>query len=101
MVASCLRENTSSKLRRKPSSDELLDDFTAELGELLEPTDVEERELVIIQPEQAQKRDVEIADVVHAVHGFGAGLVGRDEGVAGFHDATRHPERHGLRIVNA
>src|SRR5581483_5780262 len=46
------------------SGDEFLDDLPAELGELLEPAAVEVRQLRVVEAEQPEDRDVQVADVV-------------------------------------
>ena len=56
-------------------------------------------EFVVVQSEQSQQRDVEVANVMHVFDRGGANLVGGADGVTGFAAATGHPDGHGIGIV--
>ena len=68
--------------------EEFGDDLAAELGELFEAAGVIVGEAVVVETEEVEEGNVDVADVVDAVDGFGADLVGGADGVSGFHAAT-------------
>src|SRR4051812_25264363 len=84
-----------------PLRDQFLNHTPSKLGKLLEPPRVEEGELVVIQAQQTQQRDVQVADVMHRVHGFGSSFIGGADGVSSLHAAAGEPDSHGLGIVIA
>ena len=57
--------------------------------------------LVVIEAEEVKDGAVDVTDVVNAVDGFGADVVGGADGVSGFGPAARKPHRHGVGIVVA
>ena len=81
------------------SGDQFLNDFTPELAELLVPAGVVIGQLVIVKTEQVQPGDVDVTDMVDALHRLGSDLVGRPDGVPGLGSASGKPHRHGLGIV--
>jgi hypothetical protein len=83
------------------SRDQVLDHRAAELAELLEAAGVVVGEFVVVETEEAQEGDVEIADVGFAFDGGHAEFVGGSDGVAGIAAAAGEPEGHGVGIVVA
>ena len=65
------------------SGDQFLNDFTPELAELLVPAGVVIGQLVIVKTEQVQPGDVDVTDMVDALHRLGPDLVGGADGMAG------------------
>jgi hypothetical protein len=72
-------------------ADQLLDHFSSELGELFVAAGVVVGELVVIKAEEVEDGAVDVTDVVDAVDGFGADVVGGSDGVAGFGSASSEP----------
>lgn len=58
-------------------------------------------ELVVIEAEEVKDGAVDVTDVVNAVDGFGADVVGGADGVSSFGSASGEPHRHGVGIVVA
>ena len=83
------------------SGDQILDDGPTELAKLLETTGVVKGELVVVETEEAQERDVEIADMGFAFDGCHAEFVGGADGVASIAAATGEPDGHGVGVVVA
>ena len=71
------------------------------MAELLETTGVVKGELVVVETEEAQERDVEIADMGFAFDGCHAEFVGGADGVASIAAATGEPDGHGVGVVVA
>lgn len=80
---------------------QFLDYFTTELAELFESASVVVRQFVVIQPEQTQQRDVEIANVMHVFHSRHPDVVGSSDRVPSLAAAPRHPDRHRVGVVVA
>src|SRR6056297_1607184 len=96
-----LRNSVSASSARLvvSSGDQLFDDFAAELAELFEAASVVIGQLVVVESEQSQQRDVEVANVMDVLHCLATDLVRRADGVAGVTATSRHPDRHCIRIV--
>ncbi len=58
-------------------------------------------ELVVVEAEEPQQRDMKIADMSFAIHCIHTEFVCRADGVAGVAAATGEPDRHGIRVVIA
>ena len=69
------------------------------MAELLEAAAVEVGELVIVQAEQAQERDVEIANGMNDLRGGVANLVSGPDDVALFHAAAGEENGHGVFVM--
>ena len=83
------------------SGKKLRDDLSTELRKLFVSAGVIVRKFVIIESHQVKEGYVNIADVMYAIHGLGANLIGRANGVAGFGTAPGKPHGHRFGIVIA
>ena len=63
----------SALLGRMPSAVGYQPNLASELGELLESAAVEVSELVVVEAEEVEEGDVDVADVVDVVHAAGIG----------------------------
>ena len=66
--------NSQSRARLRQ---QLADDLSAHLAELLFAAGVQEAQLVVVQAQQMQQRDMEVLDRMHGFHGSTAHFVGR------------------------
>ncbi len=86
---------------KESSRDQVLDHRAAELAELLEAAGVVVGEFVVVEADEAQEGDVEVADVGFAFDGGHAEFIGGTDGVTGVAAATSEPEGHSVGIVVA
>jgi len=80
---------------------QFLNTLPAELAELFEAAGVVVGEFVVVEAEEFEEGDVQIADVVYVFDGCRADFICRSDGVACFTAAAGEPDRHGIGIVIA
>ena len=81
------------------SGDQFLNDLAAELAELLVPAGGVVGQLVVVESQEVQPGDVDVTDMVDALHRLGSDLIGRPDSMAGLAPASGKPHRHGLGVV--
>ena len=71
------------------------------MGELLETAAVKIGELIVIEPEEMEQGDVQVAYRMDDVYCGIAGFIGSADYSAFFDAASRHPHAHGFGVVVA
>ena len=88
-----------SSVEANRSRDQVFDNSAAKLTELFEAAGVKKGESVVIEPEELQKGDMEVADVGFTFDGFHSKFVGGTNRVTSVGAATGQPNSHGIGIM--
>ena len=84
-----------------PLPDDLADDLAFDKRQPFVPTEVWVGQLVLIEPQLMQDRGVDIAEVIGALDGSQADVIGSSDHLTTFHATAGHPHRESQVVMVA